>query len=277
MEYLGHKISGEGVQPTDEKVRAIKEAPTPQNVSQLRSFLGLINYYAKFLPDLSSVLAPLYKLLQKSARWTWGPSQQRAFAESKSQLSTSRLLVHYDLDKPAVLSCDASPYGLGAVLSQVVDGVEKPVAFASRSLAPAEKKYAQIDKEGLAVVFGVKKFHQYLFGRRFTIYTDHPPLQKLFGESLPVSPLASARIQRWALMLSAYDYTIRYRPGRGHANADLFSRLPLPETLRDVPMPADTVLLMETLHSTPVHFKQIKIWTDSVLARVKGTWYSMGG
>jgi hypothetical protein len=155
--------------------------------------------------------------------------------------------------------------------------VEKPVAFASRSLAPAEKKYAQIDKEGLAVVFGVKKFHQYLFGRRFTIYTDHPPLQKLFGESLPVSPLASARIQRWALTLSAYDYTIRYRPGRGHANADLFSRLPLPETLRDVPMPADTVLLMETLHSTPVHFKQIKIWTDSVLARVKGTWYSMGG
>ena len=142
------------------------------------------------------------------------------------------------------------------------DGSDKPIAFASRSLAPAEKKYAQLDKEGLAIVFGVKKFHHFLYGRHFTILSDHKPLQHLFSESRPVPALASARIQRWALTLSAYSYTIAYKPGSDHANADTLSRLPLPEKPSEVPLPGETILLMDTLHGSPVSATQIKHWTD---------------
>ncbi len=124
------------------------------------------------------------------------------------------------------------------------DGSEKPIAFASRSMSPTEKKYAQLDKEGLAIIFGVKKFHQYLFGRHFTIVSDHKSLEHLFGKPRAVPPLASARIHRWALTLGAYDYSIVYRPGKDHANADLLSRLPLPESPREVPLPGETVLLL---------------------------------
>ena len=130
------------------------------------------------------MLAPLYQLLQKKSKWTWGTAQEEAFQEAKQQLISSSLLVHYDPDKELVLSCDACPYGVGAVLShRMEDGSEKPVAFASRTLAPAVKKYAQLDKAALAIIFGVKKFHQYLFGRQFTIYSDHKPLQYLFNET----------------------------------------------------------------------------------------------
>ena len=163
IEYLGHTISADGLHPSKDKVRAIVDAPVPHNVSQLRSFLGMVNYYGKFLHQLSSLLAPLYKLLQKKARWHWGQEQQEAFAKVKELLVSSQLLVHYDPSTEVILSCDASPYGVGAVLSHIMeDGSEKPIAYASRSLAPAEKKYAQLEKEGLAIVFGVRKFHQYL-------------------------------------------------------------------------------------------------------------------
>ena len=153
VEYLGHKISEKGLQPMEGKVRAIAEAPAPQNVSQLKAFLGMLNYYAKFLPNISSRLAPLYKLLQKAVKWAWGPAQQEAFKEAKEALISAKVLVHYDPTKALMLSCDASPYGVGAVLShKFEDGTEHPVAFASRSLSPAEKRYAQLDKEGLAIV-----------------------------------------------------------------------------------------------------------------------------
>ena len=263
IEYLGHTISASGLQPTKEKVRAIVEAPAPHNVSQLKSFLGLLNYYAKFLPQLSTLLAPLYSLLQKNKQWTWGVEQEKAFLEAKAQLTSPRILAHYDPEKELVLSCDASPYGVGAVLShRMDDGSERPIAFASRSLAPAEKRYAQLDKEALAIVFGVKKFNQYLLGRKFTILSDHKPLEHLLNETRPVPPLASARIKRWALILGAYDYTIQYKPGTDHANADLLSCLPLPDPPKKIPKPAEMVLLMETLDSSPVTARQVKTWTD---------------
>ena len=173
VEYLGHIISAEGLHPTTEKIRAIMAAPTPQDVTQLKSFLGLINYYSKFLPNLSHVLAPLYKLLQNTQKWTWGPAQATAFQKAKGELTSSRVLVHYNPDLPVVLDCDASPYGIGAVLShQLEDGQMQPITFASRSLTPAEKKYSQLDKEGLAIVFGVTKFHQYLPSIQITSHSS---------------------------------------------------------------------------------------------------------
>ena len=271
VEYLGHKISAKGLQPTTQKVRAIVEAPQPTNVTQLKSFLGMLNYYGKFLPNLSTHLAPLYALLQKQSPWSWGSQQDKAFKKAKSMLTSPCLLTHYDPTKPLILACDASPYGLGAVLSHQLEGGEYPIAFASRSLASAEKNYSQIDKEALAIVFGVKHFHQYLFGRPFMIKSDHKPLQYLLGEKKGIPSMASARVQRWALTLSAYNYKVQYVPGREHANADVFSRLPLPVQPNEVPLPEELVFLMESLEISPVTVKQIKAWTDQdpVLATVR--------
>ena len=176
-------------------MKAIKAVPKPRNITELRSFLGIINYYHKFLPDLSGRLQPLYKLLCKKSRWVWGQEQDRAFSKAKEALQQDSLLVHFDPSKPLILACDASPYGVGAVLSHTMgDGTERPIAYASRTLTDAEKRYSQIEKEGLAIVFGVKKFHSYLFGRSFTIESDHQPLSFLFGEKKGIPSLASARI-----------------------------------------------------------------------------------
>ena len=126
-------------------------------MSELKAFLGLVNYYGKFLPNLSTTLAPLHKLLTKGARYQWSQNQQSAFDIVKSQLASSKVLVHYDSDIDLVLSCDASPYGVGAVLSHRF-GVEseRPIAYASRTMAPAEKRYSHLDKEALAIIFGLK-------------------------------------------------------------------------------------------------------------------------
>ena len=127
------------------------------SLMQLKSFLGLLNYYGKFIPNLSTLLAPLHRLLHKQSTWTWGSEQQGTFDRVKGILTSDSVLAHYDPFKPLLLACDASPYGVGAVLShKFADGLEQPVAYASRSLGPAEKKYSQLDKEGLALIFGVK-------------------------------------------------------------------------------------------------------------------------
>ena len=151
------------------------------------------------------------------------------------------------------------------------DNTERPVAFVSRTLSPTELKYSQLDKEALSIIFGVRHFHQYLYGRKFLIMSDHKPLRYILGETRGIPPMASARIQRWALMLSAYNYVIHYKPGSENANADGLSRLPMSNSLTEVPLPGDVLLLFRTLESTPVGAKQIRQWTDvdPVLLRVR--------
>ena len=264
VEYLGHSVSEKGIQPTSEKVRAIREGPQPQDVSQLHSFLGMLNYYGKFIPNLATLLRPLYDLLQSAKTWSWGDSQEQAFCKAKELLSSSPLLTHYDPERPLVLSCDASPYGVGAVLSHCMEDLsEQPIGYASRTLSPAERKYAQLDKEALSIVFGMKHFHQYLYGRKFTILSDHKPLQYLLGETRGIPAMASARIQRWALTLSAYSYEIRYKPGADHANADGLSRLPVSNLITTLPLPGDVLLLFRTLETTLIRAAQIRQWTDT--------------
>ncbi|XP_015277779.1 PREDICTED: uncharacterized protein LOC107119720 [Gekko japonicus] len=211
--------------PTDDKVKAIKEAPRPCNKKELQSFLGLLNFYHTFLPHKASVAAPLHALLHKDVKWRWGPEQERAFEGVKALLSSEAVLTHYDDQKLLVLAADASPFGVGAVLSHVMeDGREAPVAFYSRSLSDTEKNYAQIDKEGLALVSAVKKFHDFLFGRRFILVTDHKPLLGIFAPDRQLPNIMSARMLRWALFLSAYDYDLEHRPGKaiGHADGQMF-------------------------------------------------------
>ena len=140
VEYLGHKITKDGLKPSDSKLEAVSKAPVPKNVSELKAFLGLVNYFGKFLSYLSTTLAPLHKLLQKGTHFQWKEQHQKAFDTVRSQLISSELLVHYDSDLELILSCDASPYGVGAVLAhRFSDGTERPIAYTSRTLAPAEK------------------------------------------------------------------------------------------------------------------------------------------
>ena len=269
--YLGHRIDEQGLHPVAEKLQALQEAPRPTNVSELKSYLGLLTYYAKFLPNLSTVLAPLYRLLKHQEVWKWLTEQEKAFQKSKELMMCSQLLVHFDPKLEIRLACDASAYGVGAVLShKMPDGSEKPVGFASRTLTETEKKYSQVEKEALACVYGVKHFHAYLLGHKFVLQTDHEPLRTLFSESKVVPPHASSRIQRWAWTLASYEYSIVCRKTGQHANADAMSRLPLPYTPDETSVPEELVLMVEGLQDAPITAFQIARWTrrDPLMARV---------
>ena len=158
---------------------------------------------------------PLYRLSKKATPWKWEDEEQAAFQQLKNVLSSDQVLVHFDPNKTLVLACDASNVGIGAVLvHRYPDGSERPIANMSKTLIAAERNYSQIHKEALSIIFGLKKFYQYLYGRPFILVTDHKPL------------LAANRLARWALWLNQFDYTIEYRKTADHANADALSRLP---------------------------------------------------
>ena len=236
--YLGHKINAKGLYPLAEKVEAVQAVPVPKNVTELKSYLGLLSYYGKFLPNLSTTLALLYELLKSTVKWRWRNQENTAFQKSKKLLSLAEFLVHYNPTKEVILACDASPYGIGAVLShKMSDGSDRPIGFTSRTLSSAEKGYSQIEKEGLSCVFGVKKFHNYLYGHSFTLITDHKPLLGLLKEHQAIPAHASAQIQRWALTLASYEYNLQFRNSAAHSNADALSRLPLTTTPVSVPDP----------------------------------------
>ncbi|BFZ25831.1 hypothetical protein BsWGS_28870 [Bradybaena similaris] len=269
--YLGHRITAQGIQPTTDKVRAVQDAPAPQNATELKSFLGLVNFYGKFLPHLSTVLSPLNSLLRKGVAFNWGEKQSSAFKKVKAMLASTELLAHFNPELEVSLSCDASSVGLGAVLAhKYPNGTERPIAFASRSLNKAEQRYSNIEREALAVTFGVKKFRDYIFGRHFWLYSDHKPLMTLFNEHKPIPSEVSPRIQKWAMQLSAYNYTFCYKPSSCMTHADALSRLPTPTTSSEVEAPEEFILLMDHLNTIPVSAADIQKATDRdpVLSRV---------
>ena len=211
VQYLGHVIDADSLHATDDKVKAIINAPRPRTVAELRSFLGLLNYYGRFIPNLSSLIYPLNNLLRQKKTWQWTKACSGAFQAAKEKIVSSKVLTHYDPTRPVRLAADASAYGIGAVISHVMeDGSERPIAFASRTLKPSECNYAQVEKEALSLVFGLCKFHSYLYGRKFTLVTDHKPLTTILGPKNGVPPIAAARLQRWALKLAAYSYDIEF-------------------------------------------------------------------
>ena len=246
---MGHILSKEGISPVKSKLDAIRLAPTPTDVSQLRSFLGMLNCYSKFIKDFSSKMHPLYQLLSNKTEWLWSKEYEIAFLWAKEVLSSEQVVVHYDPQKPLILSVDGSPYGIGAVLSHLMeDGTERPVEFASRTLSSAEKNYVQIEKEELAIIFGIKRFQLYLYGRKFTLVlvTDHQPLTRIFGPIF-VRPLAAARLQRWAVLLSGYNFDITFKNSAGNANADFFSRFPVQSLADDEDLDPDEHYMFPTV------------------------------
>lgn len=167
-----------------------------------------------------------------------------AFDKSKKLLQSANLLVHFQPDLELILASDASDYGVGAVLSHwMADEAERPIGYVSRSLNKAERGYSTIEKEALAIIFGVKKFNQFLYGQKFTTQTDHKPLEELFNEKKEVPQQVSPRVQQWALTLAAYKYKIAYKAGTTNANADAVSRLPLSKMTESVPVPGDNFTL----------------------------------
>ena len=261
--FCGRMISQDGSRPMEKNVKAIKDAPPPTTVTELKSFLGMVNFYHEDLPHLSSILEPLHALLRKNTPWKWSTKEEKAFHRAKEMLTSPRFLVHYDESKELILECDASDYGVGAVIShRMENGSERPIAYASRTLAPAERKYSQIDKEALALVFGIKKFHQFVYGRHVIIYTDHKPLLGLLGEEKAIPGTASPRMQRWALTLAGYEYTLKFKPGKKNTNADCLSRLPLKEMPSNVPKTGETILVMERVDDSLITPNDIQKWTQ---------------
>ncbi|XP_054281226.1 uncharacterized protein K02A2.6-like [Macrosteles quadrilineatus] len=226
--YLGHTIDENGLQKGSEKVKAIVEAKRPRDVNQLRSFIGLANYYKKFIPILAEKLNPLNKLLQKGKKFEWTDECERSFESVKMDIAKDKTLIHYNPSLPLILSTDASPTGLGAVIShRLNDGTEKPIAFASRSLSKSENQYSQIDKEATAIYWGVKKFFPYCYGRKFILVTDHKPLVSIFHPSKSLPAMSATRLLNYALFLAGFDYKIEYRKTSDHSNADFLSRFPV--------------------------------------------------
>lgn len=223
--YLGYIIDADGLHKDPEKIRAICEMPEPKDKTQAKAFCGLVNYYGRFLPNLSCILKPLYDSFG-DGDFRWTKECSNAMKKVKNLVTADNVLVHYDETKPIVLTCDASDYGIGACLSQIMPmNEEHPIAFASRTLNKTERNYSVIDKEACAIYFGVKKFEQYLVGRRFQIRTDHKPLTAIFGNKKGIPTTSANRLTRWAIYLSSFDFETVYIKGSTNSCADTLSRL----------------------------------------------------
>ena len=210
MEYFALVLDREGIPSSPAKVQAVFKVCEPENRTELQSFLGLVNYYRKFIPNMSILVNPLNQLLSKDTPWCWCKECKVSFQALKDTLAWSNLSVHYNPKLEVQLAVDASPVGLRAVISHITaDGTERPIAYASRSLTKSERNYSIIEKEALAIIFGIRKFQQSLYGCRFTHLKDHQPLTLLFGSKKAIPAVAASRIQRWAIQLSAYQYDIK--------------------------------------------------------------------
>nr|CAX83704.1 Gag-Pol polyprotein [Schistosoma japonicum] len=281
VRYLGFIIDKDGRRPDPENIQAVKAVPRPTDVPTLRSFLGLLSHYGAFIPDLHRLRAPLNNLLAKNVKWDWSESCQSAFEKIKKLLVSDLLLTHYDPTLPIVVASDASNYGIGAVISHIMlDGSEKAISHAARSLTTAERNYSQIEKEALSIIFAVKKFHKMIFGRQFTLLTDHKPLLAIFGSKKGIPVYTANRLQRWGTTLLGYDFKIKYQPTTDFGQADALSRLigsqanPAEDTLVAAVETETEVrrVLEDALDGLLVTFKAIKEATedDRTLREIRG-------
>ena len=249
MDFMGHRLTSKGLNPAKAKVEAVADAREPQNATEMRSFLGLVNYCAKFIPNFATLAEPLRKLTRKDVPFHFGPEQKQAFAALKRSLTSADTLGYYDLDAPTKVVADASPVGLGAVLIQTHSDGPRIIAYASRSLTSVERRYSQTEKEALGLVWACERFHAYLYGIEFELVTDHKPLEVIYSpRSKPC-----ARIERWVLRLQQYKYKVIHIAGKANI-ADPLSRLlkdERPQSTSTLQTEAESFVRFVAIQSTP--------------------------
>lgn len=251
VDFIGHRLTSDGVTVTDNKVEAVKNFREPRTPAEISSFLGLVNFVGRFIPNLSTVTEPLRRLLKKEVPFEWGSEQDKAFSELKKRLTEKRTLGYYNPEAKTTVIADASPVGLGAVLIQ--DGPKGPkvISYASKSLSDCEKNYSQNEKEALALVWACERFHYFLYGREtFDLITDNKPVETIF------SPKGKpcARIERWVMRLQAYKYRVIHRPGKSNI-ADPLSRLLVENTNDSFDRNGERCLRILIESTTPVALK----------------------
>ena len=281
VKFLGHIVNKDGIKADPEKTAAVLKMKPPQNISELRRFLGLANQLGKFSCHLAHLTHPLRGLLSSKRAWLWGPDHDTAFAKIKQELTKPTVLALYQPGGETKVAADASSFGLGAVLLQRMANNWRPVAYASRALSETERRYAQIEKEALAVTWACTKFSDYLLGSKFLIETDHKPLVPLLNtKHLDCLP---PRILRFRLRLAKYDYSVVHIPGKLLYAADALSRAPTsPVTpMEDDSLQDDAELLASTvISSLPASKQRLGVYADGqksdpTISRVR--WYCQNG
>ena len=254
--FMGHVISEEGLRANPNKIKAVLEIPTPTDVASVRRFIGFTNYLSKFLPRLSDALEPLRKLTLSDVEWLWSDVHDDAVRQVKLLVSNAPVLKYFDSTESLTLQCDESDKGLGAVLLQK----GQPIAYASRALTDAETRYAQIEKELLAVVYGLEKFHTYTYAREVTVKSDHKPLEVIFKKPLH---RASKRLQRMLMRTQMYNINLGYRKGSTMQLADTLSRAYLPyDGSQEVASEIESVNMTQYIRLRQSTLQEIKVHTQ---------------
>jgi len=263
--FMGHEITAEGLRADPTKIEALVKFRAPKDLTELRRFVGMANYLAKFVPNLATILQPLHDLMKKDTLFIWSNSQAKAFEEVKALMCTTPVLVFYDPDKQLTVENAACEYGLGTILMQ--EG--KPIAYASRSLSQTEARYSQIEKEMLAVTYGLEKFHHYTYAREVEVITDHKPLVAICSKPLSKAPL---RLQNMLLRARNYKFQIIYKRGSDIPTADALSRSPSMEPKREEVVHSVTTYpikdkLMQRIREATAADETLTALGDAILTR----------
>lgn len=270
VKYLGHILKAGTIGVNPDKFKDVITAPRPSNTKEVMSYVGLLNYFRRFAPGLSQLLGPLYELTKKGSSFNWSTECEKAFEESKRIVSSDSCMALYDPRKDTYLLCDASPIGVAAVLMQVNNGQERPVYYASAKLDAAQRKYSQLHREALAIMFGLERFYKFIFGKQITIVTDAQAVKEMFKESNGGSAVASARMQRWGAKLSGFQYRIIHRNSAKLAVPDALSRLPSGNSFHEEDEQEESIAIIKMVTELPTTFESIKEETnrDEILQEI---------
>lgn len=220
LRYLGHMISAKGIHPDSAKTDPLNQLPNPKNVHDVRALLGMLGYYRRFIRNFATIAEPLTRLLKAEVPFKWGPEQEEAKATLLRAMTSQPILAYPDFSKPFIIQTDASDVGVGAVLSQIQDGKEHPISYASETLDQTKRSYSATEREAYAIHWAVNYFRPYVHGRKFQLQTDHKALEYIFE-----GKAKNQKLLRWALSIQEFDFEVVYRKGKENGNADGLSRL----------------------------------------------------